>query len=94
MQATIPLSEARANLADTLRRVEQQNEPAFISRRGEPVAVLLSLAQYERLCNASGGFAGRLAAWRTAHAGELQAQEDGDFLAGLRDPSPGRDFAW
>ncbi|MBN9342341.1 MAG: type II toxin-antitoxin system Phd/YefM family antitoxin [Comamonadaceae bacterium] len=52
MQATIPLSEARANLADTLRRVEQQNEPAFISRRGEPVAVLLSLPMRTRV-NAS-----------------------------------------
>ena len=90
MQATIPLSEARANLADTLRRVEQQNEPAFISRRGEPVA---SVTEH-RVEALGGGFAGRLAAWRTAHAGELQAQEDGDFLAGLRDASPGRDFAW
>ena len=95
MQATIPLSEARAHLADTLRRVEQQDEPAFISRRGEPVAVLLSLAQYERLCSgANNGFAGRLAAWRAAHADELQAEDDSDFCAGVRDASPGRDFAW
>ena len=95
MLTEISLSEARANLADTLRRVEQQGEPAFISRRGEPVAVLLSLAQYERLrSGASSGLAGRLAAWRELHADALRADDADDFLAGVRDASPGREFAW
>ena len=104
MLTDIPLSQARANLAETLRLVEQQDEPVFISRRGAPVAVLMSPGQYERLrSGASGGFAARLTAWRNAHADALQASadagdkgnvDDDDFLAGVRDASPGRDFSW
>jgi prevent-host-death family protein len=88
----IPLSQARANLADTLRRVESGTEPALISRRGEPAAVLMSLAQYRRLSGASQDFAGLLGGWRQHYLGD-DAPAD-DPWADVRDPSPGREVAW
>ncbi|KAF1048973.1 type II toxin-antitoxin system Phd/YefM family antitoxin [Xylophilus sp.] len=92
---TIPFSEARAHLADTLRRVEQLDEPAFISRRGEPVAVVMSIAQFERLRSVPAGGASRLEAWRAIHADALaEGGDDADWLDGVRDTDPGRDFRW
>ena len=67
MQATIPFSDLRARLAETLRAIEQANEPVFISRRGEPAAVLMSVAQYRRLTAQADGPLARLAAWRARH---------------------------
>ncbi len=93
----IPFSRARANLADTLRSVEAGNEPAVISRRGEPAAVLMSVAQFRRLSGPAQDFAGRLDIWRqrylnTPDAGDSTGLADPWF--DVRDPSPGRDFAW
>lgn len=88
----IPLSQARANLADTLRSVEVGNEPAMISRRGEPAAVLMSLAQYRRLSGAAQDFAGLLDGWRQHYLKDDVAADDP--WAGVRDPSPGREAAW
>ena len=88
----IPLSQARANLADTLRSVEIGTEPAVISRRGEPAAVLMSLAQYRRLSGASHDFAGLLDDWRAHYLKDDAAAEDP--WADVRDPSPGREVAW
>ena len=85
----IPFSQARAHLADTLRRVEIANEPALISRRGQAAAVLMSVAQFQRLSGPSQDFAGQLRAWRQQYL----AVPD-DPWAGVRDRSPGRDFAW
>jgi prevent-host-death family protein len=87
----IPFSQARANLADTLRSVEAGTEPAVISRRGEPAAVLMSLAQYRRLSGASQDFAVLLDGWRQRH---LLDSTDDDPWADVRDPSPGREVAW
>lgn len=89
----IPLSQARANLADTLRSVEAGTEPALISRRGEPAAVLMSLAQYRRLSGAPQDFAGLLDGWRQHYLNLPDAASD-DPWADVRDPSPGRDVAW
>ncbi len=88
----IPFSKARANLADTLRSVEAGTEPALISRRGEPAAVLMSLAQYRRLSGASQDFAGRLDGWRQRYLTADAAADDP--WADVRDPSPGREVAW
>jgi len=88
----IPLSQARANLADTLRSVEIGTEPALISRRGEPAAVLMSIAQFRRLSGASRNFAELLDGWRQHHL-DGDAPVD-DPWVDVRDPSPGRDVEW
>lgn len=88
----IPLSQARANFADTLRSVEAGTEPALISRRGEPAAVLMSLAQYRRLAGTPQDFAGLLDDWRQQYLSDDIAADDP--WADVRDRSPGREAAW
>ncbi|MEJ8847825.1 type II toxin-antitoxin system Phd/YefM family antitoxin [Variovorax rhizosphaerae] len=93
----IPFAQARANLAKTLRSVETGNEPALISRRGAPAAVLMSVAQLRRLSRSAQGFADKLDDWRQQHlesTGTQSAEERRHPFAGVRDTTPGRDFKW
>ena len=43
----VPLSQAKTHLAKLLAEVEELGEEVVITRSGRPVAVLLSLAEYE-----------------------------------------------
>jgi prevent-host-death family protein len=88
---TIPFSEARAHLADTLRTLETTQTPLLISRRGKAAGILMSPAQYQQLVGAPKGFASRLAQWRTDYA---QVMAEPDPFVTLREPTEGRDFSW
>ncbi|KQP18089.1 type II toxin-antitoxin system Phd/YefM family antitoxin [Pseudorhodoferax sp. Leaf267] len=92
---TIPFSEARAHLAEALSSLDQGGEPVLISRRGQAAAVLMSVAQYQRLVAAGDGAAARLRDWRTEHAGVLAEQGDmSDPWADVRDRQPTRAVDW
>ena len=88
---TIPFSEARAHLADTLRELETTQTPLLISRRGKAAGVLISPAQYQQLLGTPKGFTNRLAQWRKNYA---QAAAEIDPYAQVRDSTTGRDFTW
>ena len=62
---SISIAEARNHLTEWLRQVES-GDRLGICRRGEPVAVLMSLAEFERLSNAAAAvdFAAWTQAWR------------------------------
>lgn len=97
MQTTIPFTDLRAHLAETLRALEQAAEPVFISRRGEPAAVLMSLAQYRRLTGQADGPLARLVAWRQAYPpGSTHDTPDTtpEAWADVRDRTPGRAVDW
>jgi len=53
MPHTISATEARIHFGELLRRVVQQEDRVTIERSGKPQAVLLSIADFERLVNAS-----------------------------------------
>jgi prevent-host-death family protein len=97
---SIPYSEVRAQLAETLKRLALRDEAIYISRRGQPAGVLMSVAQYERLQGGIGDFGNALLAWRQRYESELAAasnEEWQDPFADVRDRSPdgGRPpFAW
>ncbi len=86
---SIPYSEVRANLAETLKRLEVRDEPIYISRRGEPAGVLMSVARYERLAGAAGNdFWKALCTWREQNADWLASPEaEEDPFANVRDRS-------
>ncbi|MEQ1669021.1 MAG: type II toxin-antitoxin system Phd/YefM family antitoxin [Sulfuriferula sp.] len=88
---TIPFSEARAHLAETLHQLETDQHPLLISRRGKAAAVLISPTQYQQLIGADHGFAARLAQWRINYAAVLP---EADPFTQLRDATHGRDFSW
>lgn len=78
------VAEARANLPKILDAVEDGYQ-VKLTRRGKPVAVLLSVQEYERL---TGGYCDFSAAYE-AHRLEYSGLERAD-LAGLREYSEGR----
>lgn len=45
----VPASQAKNNFGEMLRRVYEQAEPQIIERAGMPVAVLISLEDFQRL---------------------------------------------
>lgn len=82
-------AETRANLSEILRQVERGSS-VEVTRRGKPVAVLLSLREYERLGNGSRTFEGAFAEFRRTV--DLKAlQIDPGIFEGLRDRSAGRE---
>ena len=56
-------AEARKQLPKLLHDIED-GQAVEITRRGQPVAVVLSLADYRRLANAPGAFGEAYGAWR------------------------------
>ena len=88
MNKSYSIAEARNNLASIVHDVEGASA-VELTRRGRPVAVLLSIEEYRRLS------AGEKDLW-DAYIGFRQAfdlrQLDirPEVFEGLRDPSPGR----
>jgi prevent-host-death family protein len=87
---SIPFTEARAHLAETLRSVENSDLPLLISRRSQNVGVLMSIKQYEQLTHTPASFSERLTHWRENHA----QTEAADPFANIRESDQGRDFSW
>lgn len=95
---SIPYSEVRAHLAETLKKLEVREEPVYISRRGEPAGVLMSVAQYQRLKGGHTDFYSSLMAWRERYGTELAEEERNgtyvDPFADVRDRRPPRPVTW
>jgi len=89
MTKQIAIAEARANLPSILREVEC-GAAVELTRRGKPVAVLLSVHEYRRLTAPQGGFWEGLQEFRRNYDLEEMWRE-GDPFEGVRDRSPGRD---
>ncbi|MGH2849447.1 MAG: type II toxin-antitoxin system Phd/YefM family antitoxin, partial [Solirubrobacteraceae bacterium] len=52
MERTIGVDKARAKLGQLAEEVGADNEPVVLTRRGQPLAVLVSPVEYERLVEA------------------------------------------
>jgi len=61
---TIPFTQFRSHLAQTLEAVDRGSDTCVISRRGRPAGVLMSYESYLGLTQGQRGFAARLAQWR------------------------------
>lgn len=93
MQKQYPIAEAKNKLPAIIHDVEEGSIVQF-TRRGRPVAVLVSLGDYERLSKQKKGFWAALQAFRS---NMLQYEDivigDADFK-GLRDTDSGREMYW
>ncbi len=86
------IAKARNHFTSLVRAVEHESA-IELTRRGKPVAVILSIPEYERLLARQPGF------WETYSAFKKQVnlEELGiepDTFADLRDRSPGRELCW
>jgi prevent-host-death family protein len=80
------VGEARANLSGILTEVDAGND-VYLTRRGRPVAVVLSTRAYEALRDERPSFRDAYSTFIEAHGlGDLPAS----YLGSLRDRSPGR----
>lgn len=84
------IAEARSNLPDLVKRAEA-GKAVELTRRGEPVAVLIGRKQYERLVTRSRHFSD---AWdEFAHEVELAGLDidPDEVFAEVRDRAAGRE---
>ncbi|MFZ0545724.1 MAG: type II toxin-antitoxin system Phd/YefM family antitoxin [Candidatus Promineifilaceae bacterium] len=91
MLAKFSIAEARDKFASLIRDVEETAQPIEVTRRGQPVAVILSTEQYARLSGQEQkrDFWQAYLEWRDKWQVD-DWEEKGDLFADLRDPSPGR----
>ena len=84
------IAEAKNQFPRLVQQAEA-GERVSITRRGRPVAVLLSVQDYERLLNPLPDLAGFLSTWRAQmQAAATSYPEAGEFEQ-LRDNTPGRE---
>ena len=92
MQKRYSIAEARQNLAAIVHELEAQ--PVIkLTRRGAPVAVLLSLNAYQRLRSERPSFWTTYSAYR-ATVDPAVFDDAPDIFEAVRDASPGRDIQW
>ena len=84
------ISDARNNLPSIVKQVE--HGPAVeLTRRGRPVAVLVSHKEYERLNPPKPDLWMAIQDWRATHDPLTDAEVE-EIFGDIRDRSPGRDF--
>lgn len=82
----VSVADLRRTLPSLLRAVEQGHS-IEVTRRGRPIAVVLSLEEYKRLQRPRESFVERLERWHAEH-GPLEGP---DPWADLRDSDPPRE---
>ena len=87
------VAEARSHLPGLLDEVEA-GSPVEITRRGKPVAIVLSVGDYERLARLRRGFWDAVEEWRATVDWDDWDDSVIDDLLAHRDRAPGRDFSW
>jgi prevent-host-death family protein len=87
------IAEARNRLPKLVHEAERG--PIRLTRRGRPVAVIVSLVEYKRLTEpVTTGLWDAIAAWRKIAGLSADDVDDVDeVFAGLRDHSAGRDVS-
>jgi antitoxin Phd len=89
MQKQFSIAEAKNRLPSIIHYIEK-GPYVELTRRGKPVAVLLSIREYERLSRKYTGFWSALSVFRRSIRNEGIEISDVDF-EGLRDSFAGRE---
>ena len=88
MEQSYSIAEARANLPTLIDQVEA-GMAVQLTRRGKGVAVMISVAEYQRLRSKRTSFQDVYQKFLKKHSlAEVGLEKD--FARKLRDPSPGR----
>ncbi len=85
------IADARHQLPAIVHDAER-GTPIELTRRGKPVAVLISIARWQRLSKGRPDFWKALQEFRRTH--DLEALDADDVFSNLRDRSPGREVKW
>ena len=90
MNKSYSIAEARNELPELIHDTEHGGT-IEITRRGKPVAVVLSIEEYRRIVSARPTFAEAYGAWQNSVDRSITAV-DSDYFSSLRDRTPGRDI--
>jgi prevent-host-death family protein len=88
MPKQVSIAEARDNLTAIVRGVER-GQPVELTRRGKPVAVLISKLEYKKLASGTRDLWDSIQTFRETH--DLTDLRVDEIYADVRDPSPGRE---
>ena len=89
MQDSYSIAEARDRFTALIRRVEQDTT-VELTRRGKPVAVIMSIQHYQQLQAGKQGFWRAYEAFRARH--DLQSLDiQPEIFSDIRDTDPGRE---
>ncbi|MDO9069802.1 MAG: type II toxin-antitoxin system Phd/YefM family antitoxin [Deltaproteobacteria bacterium] len=89
MEHQFPISKAKDNLPSIIHHIVEEGSVVRLTRHGKPVAMLLSIAQYQRLTQQKSDFWETLTAFRkSCDPADLLTDEDG--FSETRDRSEGR----
>ena len=92
MMPSYSIAEARNRFAQIVHELKHVSR-VEVTRRGRPVAILISVEEFEVLRAGRITFASAYDAFRSAH--DLAKEEiEPEIFEGLRDPSPGREMSW
>lgn len=92
MTKSLSIAEARHDLAAVVHQLEHQPR-IQLTRRGKPVAMLLSVREYQRLTTPTHNFWEAYTAF--AEAMDLrQLDIEPEVFAGVRDQESGREVQW
>lgn len=86
------IAEARNRFAKIIHDLDHVSQ-VEVTRRGQPVAVLLSIEAFERMKAQRSNFWQAYTAFREAFGLEQEGIEP-ELFTGAREPSPGREVDW
>ncbi len=87
------ISKARDHLARLVHEAEA-GRAIELTRRGEPVAVVLAIDEYRRISAPRLGVWSAISRFRDRRSPSDLGLDPADLLNGVREPSEGRDFDW
>lgn len=88
------IAEGNSNFAKIIREAEGKG-PVKIMRRGKPIAVVLSVEEYQRLAGTNNDWWSAYLRWRSQVDWSVMTNDDIDeVFKDVRDKSPGRDFSF
>jgi PTS system cellobiose-specific IIB component len=93
MTSSYSIAEAKNRLPELVRTVEQDSV-IQLTRRGTPVAMLMSVREYQRLQRPKVDFWEAYLAFRQQYDLEHLDLDIDAIYADVRDRSPGRDLDW
>ena len=93
MSKVVSIAQAKDQFSQLVHDAEDGGA-VQITRRGRPVAVLVSAAEYTRLQGTGTVFWERLDAFRQEHGLNESGIEPEEWLEGERAQVGGRDFSW
>jgi len=87
------IAEAKSHLGQLVHQVEA-GPPVELTRRGRPVAMVVSIRDYQQLATPRHDAWDAVRRFRESHDMEALDIDPAEVFAVERDLSPGRDFSW